>query len=158
MPTLADQLDEETKTALKSVDEAKELSIQARAAASAASMPGVWWFSRPVGEWDVSPWWSPQRDRDLRAFVKKEGNDILAGAVSSMVKRFRAMNWSLDGPRAPVERVQDVLANAEFGKGWGTLIGKTVEDYSVCDRGAFWELIGKGERIIRSATGVRSGN
>jgi len=138
-------LDEETKTALKSVDEAKELSIQARAAADAASAPGVWWFSRPVGEWDVSPWWSPQRDQDLRNFVKKEGNDILAGAVSSMVKKFRAMNWTLDGPKATVSRMQEVLAEAEFGKGWSTLIGKTVEDYLVTDRGAFWELIGGGD-------------
>jgi len=146
MPTtLADQLDEGTKIALKSVEDAKKLSVQARAQAAAAAMPGVWWFSRPIGAWEVAPWWSPKRDRDLRAFVKKEGNDILAGAVSSMVKKFRAMNWAMDGPKATVGRMQEVLAEAEFGHGWSALIGKTIDDYLTCDRGVFWELIGEGD-------------
>lgn len=145
-PTIGEQLKKGQLAALgqKDVQEAIDLTVQSRVQAVAAGMPAVWWFSRPAEAWGVSPWWSPQRDIDLRAFVKKEGNDILAGAVSSMVKKFKAMSWELDGPKATVEDRQQVLVEAEFGKGWGTLLSKTIEDYLTCDRGAFWELIGKG--------------
>jgi len=117
MTTLADQLTEEQRNALvptaeKDVAEAVELSIQRRVSEAAASMPAVWWFTEPQAQWDVAPWWSPQRDTDLRAFVKREGNDILAGAVSSMVKKFKAMNWTLEGPKSTVNRMQEMLSEA----------------------------------------------
>jgi len=147
LPTLGDLLTTEQREALgvKSVEEALDLTVQQRAQAVAAGFPAVWWFARPAEAWDVSPWWRPQRDQELRDFVKREGNDILAGAVSSMVKKFKAMNWTLDGPKSTVAERQEVLSQAEFGGGWGALIGKTVDDYCTCDRGAFWELIGKGD-------------
>ncbi|NIV29054.1 MAG: hypothetical protein GWN58_05955, partial [Anaerolineae bacterium] len=75
----------------------------------------------------------------------REGNDILQGAVTSMVKKFRAMNWQLEGPETPVSEMQDVLSQAEFGQGWGSLLSKTITDYLTQDKGAFWELIGGGD-------------
>jgi len=151
LTTIEEQLSAEQRSALESVkaktdvEQAIDLSVQRRVqAVDAGSYSPVWWFTQPRG-WGVSPWWSPQRDKELREFVKKEGNDILAGAVSSMTKKFRAMNWVVDGPAATVQWAQDLLGNSEFGKGWSTFVGKTVEDYIECDRGAFWEIIGKGD-------------
>lgn len=146
MATIGEQISQEVKTVLegqKSVDDALKQTIQARAQEAASAWPAVWWFSRP-SEWEIAPWWSQQRDLDLRAFVKREGNDILAGAISSMVKKFRAMNWLVEGPQATVEWAQDLLAEAEFGKGWGTLLGKVIEDYYSTDKGAWIEVIGPG--------------
>jgi hypothetical protein len=83
-----------------------------------------------TSEEEIAPWWSEERDKDLRDFVMKEGNDILQGAVSSMVKKFRAMNWVLEGPEGDeddpqpgsVRYHQPILAESEFGEGWSTLL------------------------------------
>lgn len=158
LATIGEQISEEVKTALvgqKSVDDALKQTIQARAQEAATAFPAVWWFHQ-ASEWDVAPWWSQQRDLDLRAFVKREGNDILAGAVASMVSKFKAMSWVVEGPKATVSWAQDLLAEAEFGKGWGTLIGKVIEDYYTTDKGAFIEITGPG-KIDKALEGLPTG-
>lgn len=123
----------------------EDLSIQRRVESKkiTESSVGFSWFVSELDD-EISPWWSEQRDRDLGFFWMKEGNDILQGAVSSMVKKFKAMNWVIEGPEKVVETYQPVLAEAEFGAGWGTLLGKTLTDHLTKDKGAFWELIGEG--------------
>lgn len=145
--TVWDQLTAEQKAELgeKGAKDALRQTVQARVDTIAQEgMPGIWWFTRP-SEWEIAPWWSQQRDLDLRTFVKKEGNDILSGAISSMVKKFKAMNWTVEGPQATVEWGQELLAEAEFGRGWGSLLSKVIEDYYTCDNGAFIEVIGPGK-------------
>ena len=143
---LAAQGQTATKAEGKPDPDSLELSVQKRAAPQ--QVPGAsvatWWFVQDDSG-EIGQWWSEQRDRDLRDFWMREGNDILQGAVTSMVKKFKAMNWTLEGPDATVKRMQDVLGNAEFGQGWGNLIGKTITDWLTQDKGAFWELIGEGD-------------
>ena len=126
--------------------EAMALSVQRRAAPSDVpdSTSSILWFISS-SEGDIAPWWSEERDRNLRDFWMRQGNDILQGAVTSMVKKFRAMNWQLEGPESAVEDMQGVLSQAEFGQGWGTFLGKTITDYLTQDKGCFWELIGEGD-------------
>jgi hypothetical protein len=83
----------------------------------------------------------------LREFTWQTGNDILQGAVSTMVKKIKATGWFLEGGQRIVNRYQPVLAEAEFGQGWGELLSKTLIDYSTQDKGAFWELIGEGDPL-----------
>ena len=133
-------------TATKAVDTAQDLSIQKRATAQANEYSSMMWFTRDLDGSEIAPWWSKQRDIDLSKFWIREGNDILQGAVSSMVKKFRAMNWSLTGPEKTVSRYQRLLADeSEFGLGWSTLIGKTLIPYLTQDAGGFWELVGAGD-------------
>jgi hypothetical protein len=134
--------------------EVLDLSVQKRAEQKllSDSLASVTWFVGSSEE-EIAPWWSEERDKDLRDFVLKEGNDILQGAVSSMVKKFRAMNWVLEGPEGDeddplpgtVRYHQPILAESEFGDGWSTLLGKVLYDYHTQDKGAFVELIGEGE-------------
>lgn len=140
--TIGDHL---TAVEKKSIEDAVKDTIQSRVRDAASTFPATFWFSRELAEWEVAPWWSPQRDQDLRRFVKEPGNDVLVGAVSSMIKKFRAMAWKLDGPASTVDRMQALLSEAEFGKGWGSLISKVIEDYLCQDRGAFIEIIGGGD-------------
>jgi hypothetical protein len=93
----------------------------------------------------LPPWWSETRDRALRHFVYRPNNDILIGAVSSMIKKFKAMNWKIEGPLRVVNRYQKVLTTAEFWQGWSFWLGKTLFDYFTQDKGAFGELIGAGD-------------
>ncbi len=83
----------------------EELSIQQRVEPKdPSSFPNVFWFTRKDDGSEIAPWWSEQRDLDLRFFVKREGNDILQGAVSSMVKKFNALNYVIEGPQRVVNR------------------------------------------------------
>lgn len=129
-----------------------DLSIQNRALPN-PEYPGFFSFvtsQDSVTDFRVSDWWSPRRDVELREFVKLKGNDILQGAITSLVKKFVAMSWSVVGPKgfstAPgtAAYFQRLLSEAEFGKGWSSLLTKTIQDYLQCDNGAFWELIGHG--------------
>jgi hypothetical protein len=125
-------------------DKIKELSIQARAKEEAATGAGIWWFGRQDNENIIAPWWSEDRDRNLRDFWMLEGNDILQGAISSLLKKFKAMNWLLEGPQTRVKERQEILISADFGAGWGNLLGKVLTDYLTQDKGGFIELIGEG--------------
>lgn len=133
-----------TNGGAKQFENLTDLSFQRRADGQALNGAYSWWFKRPADGSEISPWWSEQRDRDLRLFVLREGNDILQGAVSSINKKFKAMSWVVDGPKRVVPRVQETLANSEFGDGWSTLISKTLQDFHTQDKGATWELIGPG--------------
>lgn len=125
----------------------KDLSVQKRTEENAKIASGfTFWFSSNFeNEFDIPAYWSEWRDIELDAFVKKPGNDILQGGLASLVKKFKAMSWILEGPEKPVRFYHDVLSNAEFGKGWGNLLGKTLERYWTQDKGGLWELIGDGD-------------
>lgn len=90
---------------------------------------------------DIPPWGLPARDPWLRAFWKTPGNDILQGAVSSMIKKIKALNWFIQGGERLTKYFQQVLAYSEGGHGWDRLLSKIVEDYLTLDRGAFIEVI-----------------
>jgi len=131
-----------------------DLSIQKRALPktgdrpSVASMfPGSFSFGRRGDEFDsiIPSWWSEARDIALRDFMLRPNNDILIGAVSSMIKKFKAMNWSIKGPERVINRYQRVLTTAEFWQGWAFWLGKILYDYLTQDKGAFSEIIGGGD-------------
>ncbi len=116
------------------------LSVQARAQGVDAWQP-IWFYV--AGAADECPaYWSQSRDEYLRKFWKTE--TLLQGAVYSVISKIKTLGWSLDGPQRQVSRYQDVLANAEFGQGWGVLVSKIVEDLVTTDKGAFVELMRAG--------------
>jgi hypothetical protein len=130
------------------------LSIQKRAlpedrngATLASVFPGSFTFgyqNNPFYQSLLPPWWSETRDIELRNFVYRPNNDILIGAISSMIKKFKAMNWVIEGPQRVVNRYQRVLTTAEFWQGWSFWLGKVLFDYLTQDKGGFTELIGAG--------------
>lgn len=131
-----------------------ELSIQKRAEPDsngyslASSFPSSFMFGyqyNPFYQSLLPPWWCEQRDLALRQFVYRPNNDILVGAVSSMIKKFKAMNWVIEGPQRVVNNRQRVLTTAEFWQGWSFWLGKVLFDYLTQDKGAFSELIGAGD-------------
>ena len=129
----------------KALDPIAELSLQRRADEKQPT-GGVfsWWFARTDDGSEILPYWSQARDMQLREFVWREGNDILQGAVSSMVKWGKTLSWVCEGPDRVVNRYQSTLSESEFGEGWGTLISKVLTDYYTQDKGASIELIGNG--------------
>jgi hypothetical protein len=75
----------------------------------------------------LPPFGTKARDAALRKFWRTE--PILAGAVSSMVQKMVALNWTVTGGRNKVRAAADVLYNAEDGAGWNVYLGKVTQDY-----------------------------
>lgn len=132
------------------LEQARRLSIQSRAREGRDPL-GFQVFRWLVkGAATIPPWWSVQRDAELRKYWKRP--DHLAGAVFNMTAKMTAIPRRVEA-RDPsnkddVERAlrfnENLVHGAEFGEGWVTFYGKWVEDLLTQDNGAFAEVIGPG--------------
>jgi hypothetical protein len=93
---------------------------------------------------DIIPWGGNPHARDilLRSFWPTE--PYLASAIYTIISRNVAFNWTLDGPPRTVKVIQDMLHNADLGRGWLSFITKLSIDLFTCDNGAFIEVIRGG--------------
>lgn len=87
---------------------------------------------------DLPAWGAPLRTAKLREYVHNE--PILSGAFSSMVQKACSLDWQVIGGRNRIKRFQELLAEAEDGKGWQNTLSPLVQDYWGTDLGGAWEL------------------
>lgn len=100
---------------------------------------------------EAPEWWSKSRDEWLVNFWKKDGNDLLAGAVSTLVAKIAATDWYIEGPLELAEMYRHIiLHNSDFGMGWDSWISKWVTSYLSRDMGGLTER-------LRSSAGDREG-
>lgn len=92
---------------------------------------------------DIPDWGNYGRAAKLREFARME--PILAGALSSMVSKACSLDWQVVGGRNRVKRYQELLAEAEDGKGWQSILTRWVQDYLNTDQGGFLELARDGQ-------------
>ena len=98
----------------------------------------------------ISPWWSYQRDSDLRKFVKQ--SDHLGGAMFAITSKISNINFKVlaadPSVRSQVQAANffhDVLMETpEYGDGWQKFIARWVDDENGQDNGAFAQIIGRG--------------
>jgi len=121
-------------------------SVQPRFSESAEDAQVYWFVFRMADQHGSIPaWGDPRRDKALRDLVRAPGMDLLAGAVSTFVKKMNGLNWTIEGPERTAKRWQWILARqSEMGKGWLNLLSKGVQDYLDQDKGAFWEIVRAG--------------
>lgn len=87
-------------------------------------------------------YWSVTRDTWMSNFVHKEGNDLLAGAVTTMAAKVAATPWYLEGPMVLVEMARKQLLHwSDFHKGWNSLVTKWTTSYLTRDFGGAIELL-----------------
>lgn len=142
------------KATTETVDVARTQSFQDRATRDTEAAPGgplynVLSMLVSSGE-TISPWWSIQRDKDLRGFWKR--SDHLSGAVYAMTSKIATIPFKVTPKDVSVTsqvrmaaEAQDRLLNTpEFGEGWQEFITKWLIDLLVTDNGGFAELIGSG--------------
>lgn len=148
---------------IKSVEEARELSLQARARGEAAwSSLGFLSYMSQAGQL-VAPWWSRKRDRDLDDFCKK--SDHLSGARAMLVAKVVTVPVRV-APRdasvkAHLRQAEDftirLVEESDFGGTWITTLSKWLIDYWSSDGGGYLEIIGGGKKdgpIVGAAAGV----
>lgn len=131
------------------IREVSALSVQSESKAALSTPTLLMYMARSSS--GIAPWWSAQRDRDLRRFYKKP--DHLAGTVytiaakmTAIPRRVVARNTSVREHVAQAAEITDRLESlAQFGAGWETFYSKFVEDLFTQDNGAFAEIIGNGD-------------
>lgn len=113
----------------------------------------------------VAPWWSKQRDLDLRDFWRKV--DYLSGAIytletllSSIPFRVIARDASnFEDVKKADEWTERLQTTAQWGGGWTEFFSRLNEDFLSQDNGCFAEIIGPGNPdgpITGEATSIRS--
>jgi hypothetical protein len=87
-------------------------------------------------------YWSVHRDTWMTEFVKREGNDLLAGAVSTMAAKIAATSWYVEGPLLLAELARKQLLDwSNFGAGWNKMVTPWVESYLDRDFGGVVEKL-----------------
>lgn len=147
---------EATAAATKSVEDAAKHSIQSRAhddgdigLGGIGGIGGLLTYLFRAGEL-VSPWWSTQRDIDLRRFIKS--SDHLSGTVSLLTSkiinvpfRVEPRDFALKSHMKQADEYTRIIAEeSELGQGWTTLCSKVADDWFNTDCGLFMEVIGEG--------------
>jgi len=107
---------------------------------------------------DIQPWGGGSgnfkvRDKQLRQFWIRE--PILASALYTITIRDAAFSWTIKGdqPRT-VKATQDMLHQANLGKGWLDFALKWRLDYLTQDNGAFFEVIRQSEVETSPCLGI----
>ncbi len=100
----------------------------------------VWSFLSAMDE--CPPYWSRARDKWLREFVYRPGNDLLAGVMATAVNKCVATGFVIEGPERTVNLYRDIiLRRSEFGAGYAKMMGKDAFDFFSQDSGGFRERI-----------------
>ncbi|MBD3387442.1 MAG: hypothetical protein GF414_00700 [Candidatus Altiarchaeales archaeon] len=87
-------------------------------------------------------YWSKARDEWLVDFVKEPGNDLLAGAVSTVTAKIVANPWYVEGPLELARFARNQLLYwSNFHGGWDQFIGPWVQGFLNRDAGGVAELI-----------------
>jgi len=115
--------------------EVLESSVQSPAKATTHNFVLRWAMTNEL----LPAWWSGERDRYFREYWP--GEDFVSSTIYSITARNTQFTWHLTGLQENVERAQQLLQGANFGKGWNNLIQKTSIDFLTQDNGAFWEII-----------------
>jgi len=163
---------EERNIGKKSVEDAAEQSIQSRATDKAdvglggigSIGGGMFQYLFRAGE-NISPWWSTQRDINLRRFVKSSdhmsGSEaLLTAKVVNIPLRVEPRDLSLKSHMKQADEYsRRLFEESEFGQGWIAVASKWLEDYWNTDNGGFFEVIGRGKKdgpIVGPALGLAS--
>lgn len=124
------------KVLQRTVQDIPKAGEDARGAGSQSLVLYINNFSNTIEAWGRN--WV-RRDEQLRKFWPTE--PFLASAISSVVMTRAALSWELTGPPKSVARIQEILNNSDFGKGWQSLMIKLSIDIATQDNGGFLEVI-----------------
>lgn len=127
-------------------------------------------------------WGTRERELELRRLYRYDFLWMVQGAFAGVGKRQASTPWEIKGPdklsgkmaaywhtrakanrfatpgkdRSDIEYWQELLRQADFGRGWGSHQKKSTIDYLRQDAGAFWEIIAPG-KPTKAPTGPATG-
>ena len=107
---------------------------------------------------DIMPWGGGAiqfltRNKQLRQFWMQE--PTLASALYTITIRDASFSWTIKGDQPlTVKATQEMLHNADLGKGWLDFIQKWRLDFLTVDNGAFFEVIRRSDSPNSSVIGI----
>lgn len=104
-----------------------------------------WYGTYQRGDY-LPMWGTRERERYLRAYYRHEFNWMGQSAFGGLIKKVKSAPWEIKGKRR-VSYFQQVLRQADFGRGWGSLLSKVLLDYLRQDGGGFIEIIAPGNPL-----------
>lgn len=108
-------------------------------------------FVRQRTPTDISPYGSLGRDIQLRKLLTLKGNDLIQGAVTTIVQKVQSTERIIEGPKRTASQYDRMFKQADLGLGYDQFLAKIIQDYLTTDNGMFIELIwsdaDKGEVI-----------
>lgn len=132
--------------------ETKELNVEALQATIQAVPPAhSYGYGQPGAAFlvfdmasvadDIPAWGTSwrMRDKKLRSFWPTE--NVLAGAIYSIMARNASLDIEFDGPPRTVQAVQDMWNGVEYGKGPLVMLQKGCIDFLSQDNGCFFEIM-----------------
>lgn len=114
----------------------------------------------------LPPWGTRQREFVLREIYRMDEQILIRGAFQGVAKTIAALPWEIKGDEDTddpaygemaqargwrlrrsngVEYYQEVFRQANFGRGWGSLITQVVNDFLRYDAGCYIEAIFQGD-------------
>ena len=144
IPAPEDNLNKEA-----SLEQLASESIQPRASGELETT-GLSFLFALRGGGTIAPWWTPRRDKDLRAFVI--ASDHLKGATYNFIARVSSIpftivpeNKSIASQVREAKKWQQKLERTpELFGGYRKLIQKVLADYLETDNGMFFEIVAPG--------------
>ncbi len=147
---------------------AREQSVQELPKASKES-PMADFFFLPMHRGPLlDEWGTRNREKQLRRIYRHDYNWMVQGAFAGLLKRVASTPWEIRGPenlsgtaskwwaerikalgkvadssRPDIEYYQELLRQADWGRGWTSFIKKGV-DYLRQDGGWYWEIVAPG--------------
>jgi len=147
-------------------------SIQALPDAVTNPLASGFWETRDMRGPLLAPFGTRARERQLRAIYRHDYNGLVRGAFAGVAKTIASTAFEIKGPeeiskdtakyyratakavgmsitedskRPDIEYYQELLRQADFGRGWTVLVEKVIKDYLRQDGGGFIEVIAAGK-------------
>lgn len=105
-------------------------------------------FLLRVGSWPVYGSLLPTidnlslRDADMACIATVDHEAIWAGAVAIAITKVSSLAWEVQGDiPLRTRRGQELLLNADAGRGWVSFISKILQDFLLTSNGAFIEVV-----------------
>lgn len=105
------------------------------------------------GYTELHPWWSRNRDFQLRQTIHRES--MWSAAIFKAITKRAALGFDITDEQKSdirVRRAQQLYLLADLGKGWVHFLQRHLRDFLLTDNGSFMEIVrsgaARGNRII----------
>jgi hypothetical protein len=122
----------------------------------------------------LPPFGTRQREYALREMYRRDEMGLITGSFTGITKTVASLGWEIKGDDTTdplfndmaasqgwrlrrsngVEYFQEVLRQANFGAGWGTLITQWMNDYLRYDAGGYVEVIAAGDAYDKPMSAI----
>ena len=82
------------------------------------------------------------KEIDYQLAATLDHEPIWAGAIAIAISKIGSKSWKVDSEISlRTKRAQELFLGADAGRGWVTFISKLIQDFLLCNNGAFIEVV-----------------